>query len=231
MSDQARRCVLLFSRASRSEGAAKGMPQAEPLFALARRRVAAAVAAIPGVRLVLVGEGPAPEGADLLPQRGRTFGERLINAFADARALGYAGVVAVPTDVPALDAAALARALEAVSGGSAVLGPSPDGGVYLIGLGQGADVLAGVRWCTPHVLEDLRERLGAAVLLAPMRDVDRASDMHLLYAASSSDPLLRALLRGLTARLRRPPVELHLAPGREAAPRRYGRAPPLALAA
>jgi glycosyltransferase A (GT-A) superfamily protein (DUF2064 family) len=149
------RCVLLFARAAGAEAHAKGLGRGAALFALARRRVLAAAAAL-GVDLVVV--GPAAPGIRRLPQRGDGFAERLGNAFADARALGYGEIVAVPTDVPRLGARQLAAAFRGLTVHGVVLGPSPDGGVYLLGIGTGIDpaaLLGGVRWRTSRVFADL----------------------------------------------------------------------------
>ncbi len=170
------RCVLLFARPADEEARAKRIGGARRLFALARARVVAAVAALPGVDLVVVGRGP---GA--LPQRGDSFGERLANAFADARALGYRDIVAVPTDVPGLGSRQLAAAFGHLASTPVVLGPSPDGGVYLIGCRDDPGALfRGVRWRTPAVLADLAARAGAAARLDPLADVDRRSDLRCL---------------------------------------------------
>jgi 2-phospho-L-lactate guanylyltransferase (CobY/MobA/RfbA family) len=190
------RCVLLFARTPGEEARAKRIGRARSLFALARRRVRDA-AALAGADLVLVGTGP-----HALPQRGRTFGERLGNAFADARALGYREIVAVPTDVPSLGLRQIAEAFARLRGQETVLGPSPDGGVYLIGRRGDADaLLLGVRWRTGFVLGDLQSNAqsnaGAAALLEPLADVDRLSDLRRL---SGLDPRTTALVARLLHR-------------------------------
>jgi len=198
MSQARSRCVLLFSRAPRAEACAKHVRSAEPLFALAGRRVAEAVAALPGVDLVVV--GPSPGGETLssptgLAQRGRGFAERLGNAFADARALGYREIVAVPGDLPGLSAAHLAAAFQALADRAIVLGPSPDGGVYLIGTAEPAEgLLSGVRWRTRHVLADLLARAGDARLLERLADLDRPADLARLERQRLPDRELRAVL-------------------------------------
>src|ERR1035441_298122 len=88
-----RRCVLLFARAPRAEASAKGLRGGEALFALAQGRVRDAVAALPGVELVLV-----PQAT----QAGTNFGEKLEAAFRNAVRRGYEEIVAVPGDVPEL---------------------------------------------------------------------------------------------------------------------------------
>src|SRR5664279_4117522 len=109
------RCVLLFARAPRAEAAAKGLRGGEALFALSHGRVRDAVAALPGVQLVLV-----PPAA----QAGTSFGEKLAAAFRNAARRGYEEIVAVPGDVPELTARDLAAAFRALSVSDRVLGPS-----------------------------------------------------------------------------------------------------------
>jgi glycosyltransferase A (GT-A) superfamily protein (DUF2064 family) len=169
------RCILLFARAADEEARVKRLPRARGVFALARRRVIAAAAALSGVDLLAVGPGGA------LPQRGRDFAERLANAFADARARGYREIVAVPTDVPRLGARQLAEAFRRLAAADVVLGPSPDGGAYLIGCRTDpASLFRGVRWRTAGAFADLADNAGAPVVLAPLEDVDRRADLRTL---------------------------------------------------
>jgi hypothetical protein len=186
----ARRCVLVFARTPRAEAREKGLHCAEPLFRLAGRRLAAAVAALPDVDLVAVG------GGGPLDQRGTDFGERLRNAFADARALGYETIVIVPGDVPGLGLPQLRRAFDLLRDHAVVLGPSPDGGVYLLGChGPSDHVLSGVRWQTRFVLHDLLARAGTAPLLPALGDLDCVADLPRLVRAAVADPVLVGLLK------------------------------------
>lgn len=201
------RCVVLFARSPDREGLLKGLPEASPLFAFARRRIAEAVRQLPGVDLVLIGGGALPGCSHVLPQRGRDFGERLTNAFVDVAGLGYGEIVAVPSDVPSLDAARLAEAFEGLDAGALVLGPSPDGGVYLIGVAGNSSgfssLLDSVRWQTPRVSQDLTRGAEArdlpTVLLSPLNDVDDRRDLVRLAARLDLDTLLRDLLASILA--------------------------------
>lgn len=182
-----RRCILLFARTAGEEARAKRLPRARAIFALARRRIVTASAALPGVDLLIVGPGGA------LAQRGEGFAERLANAFADARARGYREVVAVPTDVPRLGARRLAEAFRRLKGAEVVLGPSGDGGVYLIGCqGDVASLFAGVRWRTGFAFADLAVNAGCPELLGSLEDVDRPADLLLLNGRGDRE--LAALL-------------------------------------
>lgn len=192
---------MLFARAPRAESRAKRLALAEPLFALASRRVAEAARMLEDVDLLVVcpagASGPAVDsGAAFLAQRGHGFRERLENAFADARALGYGEIVAVPGDVPGLSAAHLAAAFAALGHEPTVFGPSPDGGVYLIGTREPVDRLfAGVRWRTRHVLGDLTERAGPGHLLPALADLDGERDLGRFER--DRDPAVRAILRAI----------------------------------
>jgi len=228
------RCVLLFTRSPELEGKAKGLFEERAVFEIARRRVASAAATLPDVALVVAGGGPAPAGSRRLAQRGGCFGERLEHALEDARSLGYTSVVVVPSDVPALSAAHLAAAFDALALGATPLGPSPDGGVYLIGVDTRALApFSGVRWRTAHVLADLlallARRGSRAVLLAPLRDVDAPRDLAAL-ARERLDPELDRLLRALLARVPERPDRRSATPFPAAARSSAPRAPP-ALAA
>lgn len=194
------RCVLLFARAPRAEAAVKGLRGGEALFALSQGRVRAAVAALPGVELV-----PVPPAA----QTGADFGEKLEAAFRDASRKGYEEIVAVPGDVPEVTAGDLAAAFRALSESDTVLGPSRDGGVWLIGLRAGAVSLAGffggVPWRTPNVLDALVGNAPETVLLEELVDVDRRADALRLrdtLRAANQDPGLLAVLEAVLCRRR-----------------------------
>lgn len=143
-----------------------------------------------------------PGGA--LAQRGNGFAERLANAFADAQALGYQSILAVPTDVPRLGRRELTEAFRRLEEKAVVLGPSPDGGAYLIGCRMDPVALFdGVRWQTSRTFADLAANAageGAPALLDPLEDVDRWADIVALGARPGLDRALAALVAGLLRR-------------------------------
>lgn len=118
------------------------------------------------------------------PQPGGDLGERLRQAFT--RGFEEADCVAVVgTDIPDLDAGAVERAFDLVSGSGgpdAVFGPALDGGYYLLALGRPAPGLfEGIPWSTGAVLDESIRRAGAlgltVGLLDPLADIDRAEDL------------------------------------------------------
>src|SRR5690606_16916163 len=78
---------------------------------------------------------PIPRTAIRLAQEGDDLGSRMSNAFSDAFAAGYGRVVIVGTDHPTLPSAFLVRAFTELDQPSrVVIGPSDDGGYYLLGM-------------------------------------------------------------------------------------------------
>jgi glycosyltransferase A (GT-A) superfamily protein (DUF2064 family) len=205
----------------------KRMPGSVPLFAFSMRRASEVTCSL-GVDLVLASDGTAPEEARVFRQRGHGFGDRLKNAFADARARGYAEIVAVPGDVPGVSEAQLAAAFHALETRDVVLGPSPDGGVWLIGSRAGTDLselFERVPWRTSGVFSALVRNAPGAALLNALSDVDRPSDLAVLASERGADPVLAALLRSL-----RPaevlPARVRLGRTHEFRPATPARAPP-----
>jgi glycosyltransferase A (GT-A) superfamily protein (DUF2064 family) len=192
----------LFARSPRTEAIAKRAAGAEALFELAAQRVVTAAQAL-GIDLVVAGGRCASLPADTkqLEQRGRSFGERLQAAFGDARRLGYERVIAVGTDTPSLGTRQIRRALAALDHHPVVLGPSDDGGVYLIAAHFAIeDRFAHVRWNGRQTRADLAA-LADTLLLERLTDVDRTSDLHRIVPGT--DRALRltlAVIRG--ARMR-----------------------------
>jgi uncharacterized protein len=119
------------------------------------------------------------EAWELRPQASGDLGARL-GAAAQAVVPGR-GWIAIGADCPRLDADLLRQAGAIVAGGSIALGPSTDGGYYLIGgVTPLPDIFSGIPWSTDQVLAATRARLagvGAVVRELPvLRDVDTASD-------------------------------------------------------
>ena len=116
-------------------------------------------------------------------QEGQDLGERMQNAFASRFAEGYGKVVIIGADSPSLPTKYIHQAF--ASNRDVVLGPSVDGGYYLIGMcGNVVDLFEGVTWGGNTVLEQTRERLegsGASLELLPTwYDVDRPEDLKFL---------------------------------------------------
>ncbi len=118
----------------------------------------------------------------LLHQIGDDLGTRMDHAFKETFALGYRRVLLVGTDVPSLPTSYYGQAFSLLSEHDLVLGPSLDGGYYLIGLKRPvSDLFMGISWSTDQVCSLTRvkaETLGLKTALLPTcRDVDTIDDL------------------------------------------------------
>ena len=132
-------------------------------------------------------------GEALRAQAGPDLGARMASAFADAFAEGARRVAIVGTDVPACGREQVAEAFRALDDGDLVLGPTHDGGYYLVALDRPRPALfQSIAWSTPSVLPATAERAGVLGLsvrmLDPLRDVDTLDDVRAEW------PRLQALL-------------------------------------
>src|SRR4029453_9358217 len=108
-------------------------------------------------------EALAP-GFMLLFQQGAELGARLANCFAHLLAAGYTGVLAIDSDTPTLPTAFLQQAVELIATpeNDVVLGPTEDGGYYLIGLrAMYRELFDNMAWSTAAVLHETRRRAAA----------------------------------------------------------------------
>jgi rSAM/selenodomain-associated transferase 1 len=133
--------------------------------------------------------GLLPDTFALVPQRGDTFGERLFLAAEDILAIGYGSVCLIDSDSPTVPASAYAQAVEALAapGNRIVLGPSHDGGYYLIGMKHPyPEPFERISWSTAAVFEETLARCNEAdlevVTLPVWYDVDDAQTLDLLEA-------------------------------------------------
>jgi len=133
-------------------------------------------------------QGILDEGALLLPQRGDGFGERLVATAEDLFACGFSAVCLIDSDSPTVPTEEFATAAKRLlaAGNRAVLGPSEDGGYYLIGLQKPmAHLFEDIAWSTDVVTAQTLERAVEAglpvELLQPWYDVDDEDSLGRLY--------------------------------------------------
>ncbi len=101
-------------------------------------------------------------GVRLAPQVGADLGSRLEAAFASLRAGGVRKTVALGSDSPTVNPAWIARAVASLDAHDVVIGPTEDGGYYLIGLRADApELFRGIPWSTDRVARATLDRAGA----------------------------------------------------------------------
>jgi len=123
-----------------------------------------------------------PPGFRVRDQQGADLGARLALAFDDLLSAPGDRAVILGADCPALEAATLSAAFDALEGHDAVLGAARDGGYYLVGLGRRApELFRDIEWSTPRVLDQTLERAARAglgvCLLPALDDLDTPEDL------------------------------------------------------
>lgn len=168
-----------------------------------------AVAATAELSCALAYAGPEERIADIVPeapryaQRDGDLGARIGQVLRHG--LDHAAAaIAIGSDTPGLPHRLLDAARSALQTHDAVLGPSSDGGYYLIGVGRWqSDLLAGLPWSSPDTLRATTARLessGYSVAhIEPWFDVDDETDLRRLARAIDSGavdaPATATLLR------------------------------------
>lgn len=117
--------------------------------------------------------GLVPASVGLLPQEGADLGERMARAFDWGFAAGFDPVFLRGSDTPDLPGSVVRQGEKVlVAGGTqVVLGPSPDGGYYLVGLrAPHPELFRDLVWSGAAVLKDTlnqARRLSLTVRLLP----------------------------------------------------------------
>jgi len=134
-------------------------------------------------------ESIAP-GVPQVLQVGLELGDRLDTVMSACLDMGFEAVFAIGSDSPHLPPAHLDQAFAALDEADTdiVLGPTEDGGYYLIGWKhQASRVVTDVEMSTPRVLDDtlaIAAELDLTVNLAPLwHDVDTPEDLPRLRAS------------------------------------------------
>lgn len=188
--------LLIFARSATAEAVAK------PLSPCQKKRETAAlydklngrtraIAQKTGLPVLLIDENQ---------QQGDTFGVRFANAFQKVYDLGYENLIAIGNDSPQLTASLLIRAANALQKGQMPIGPSCDGGFYLLGLSAkdfDYNTFTSFSWQESSLYKEwlsfASERKLEACSLKPLHDIDSAADIRahaahwLLYIPSLRD--------------------------------------------
>jgi hypothetical protein len=138
----------------------------------------------------------APQGFSCFPQAGAGLGERMRQAFEYLFARGFGNVVLIGSDLPPVPLRFFDSAYAALGAQrDVVLGPSADGGYYLVGMKRLIpEIFEGMSWSRADVLTRTLEKINRASLtyeLVPTcQDVDTPHDLVSLYARHEAAPFL-----------------------------------------
>jgi rSAM/selenodomain-associated transferase 1 len=130
----------------------------------------------------------------VVTQRGADLGERMRNALEEQLRAGADKVVIVGTDSPWMGRERIERAFRLLDKSQIVLGPSEDGGYYLIAARQVVPkIFSGIRWGTATVLARTLRALQATRtafrLLKRDFDLDRPVDLRRVERMAARDKL------------------------------------------
>lgn len=119
------------------------------------------------------------------PQSGDDLGQRMKHAFNSCFYAGAKKVIIAGTDSPQLEKGRILDAFSYLQQHDAVIGPTFDGGYYLIALKRMADGLfSGIEWSSSRVYEQTLERFSKNALmyksLNEMLDIDDVDDLNQL---------------------------------------------------
>jgi len=127
------------------------------------------------------------DGFSYMPQVGEDLGERMCCAFTRCFSEGFRTIVIIGSDSPDLPQQIIREAFQALERGGGVIGPSFDGGYYLIGFSResfSSGAFDETEWGTDSVFKKTMQYLQEAGIpvhvLPAWRDIDRPEDIAAL---------------------------------------------------
>ncbi len=116
-------------------------------------------------------------------QRGNTLGEKMYNAFKKVFETGKKQAIIIGTDVPDLSSALLKKAFAWLDKIDFVIGPSIDGGYYLLGMKRlVGQIFSGITWSADSVfdktIQKIDELKSTAEVLPLLYDIDTEKDYN-----------------------------------------------------
>ena len=121
---------------------------------------------------------------EYVPQIGQNLGERIKNGFLNVFTKDFSNAIVLASDIPNLTENILLESYVAFDNSDAVIGPSPDGGYYLIGFKRDSffpEIFEKMVWSRNTVFNETIERLKKAKckvhILPLLPDIDTLEDL------------------------------------------------------
>lgn len=132
-------------------------------------------------------------GLKAFDQSGGSLGQRMEAGINLLCSKGYEKVIVLGSDSPSLSLEIIDEAFELMDKQKIVLGPSLDGGYYLLGVcSYPPDIFSGINWGSSSVFSETVERLGRErlkySLLPYWYDVDTIQELRFLSIQLSTSP-------------------------------------------
>jgi len=185
--------ILIFALSSKEEVTQKSISKGAHLFQALTNTTVNKVQKT-GLPYFLISENE---------QRGTDFGERFTNAIKSVFDLGYTNIITIGNDTPQLKTTHLLKAAKMLSVGKTTLGPSIDGGFYLLGMQKATFNVAEFQklpWQKESLLHSisnlLSEKLCNLHFLPKFFDIDSLLDIENILSSKAviSSYLIKILL-------------------------------------
>jgi uncharacterized protein len=131
----------------------------------------------------------------LIAQEGKDLGQRMGNAFEEIFSRGYELALLVGSDIPNLPSLIILDAFHHLTTQDSVIGPSEDGGYYLIGFRHDTfckEAFMQIPWGTSEVYEQtlhfFHNKNIDYYALVPLRDIDDYEDLVWLKKSLEDNP-------------------------------------------
>ena len=131
-------------------------------------------------------------------QVGQSFGERLSNSVQKVFQKGYDKVIVLGSDSPDISAAIINKAVLKLSKAQSVIGPSQDGGAYLIGLTKSLFQKSGfnnLKTKDDYHYQNLRAILNSELLSEELADIDSIQDWNTYLRTAPNSQFLESFLQ------------------------------------
>ncbi|MBK6913325.1 MAG: TIGR04283 family arsenosugar biosynthesis glycosyltransferase [Ignavibacteriales bacterium] len=124
-------------------------------------------------------------------QNGTDLGQRMSNAFAEVFKNNFEKVLIIGTDIPDLSSGLINQALSELDKNDIVIGPSTDGGYYLLGMKKfHLDLFNNIQWSSEEVLNKTLNIINQQdlmfTLLPKLMDIDTEEDLKLWYLKTNT---------------------------------------------
>jgi len=125
-------------------------------------------------------------------QSGNNLGERMKNAFEKTFDKGYDNAIIIGTYIPGINSNLVIKSFKLLDKYDCVIGPSSDGGYYLLGIKKKYPYLfENINWSTGTVLSDTIKKLKSKkltyFLLEELIDIDTADDLKDWFGSQKLD--------------------------------------------
>lgn len=203
--NQQHTAILVFAQSAKLEALRKPIRNGEAVFDALNRHTLSVVQAS-GLPYLIWDEEK---------QIGETFAERFSNALQAVFDQGYKNVISIGNDSPNLTVSKLKQAYHQICMGKTVLGPSTDGGLYLIGINRthfNYNDFKRLPWERISLFKRISESFGLTGQihqLVTLTDVDSEEDILKLLQKRLARALKKALMLGLSRQVS-PKNDTHL---------------------